>query len=175
MKTKPAPTSSPRQARLGFTLVEVLAYMALLFVIIGLGYAAVYNCMDHSLVLRGNAEDITRALDAGERWRSDVRAADLAIRVETSETNQVLYLRGKQGEVDYSFKSGEVRRRVGSGPWTLILANAKASTMQAEHRQYVTVWRWELELLPRSKAKVVPGRILPLFTFQAVPPTPATL
>jgi hypothetical protein len=45
--------------------------------------------------------------------------------------------------------------------------------MAADQRQYVTAWRWELELQPRAKGSVKPGRVRPLFTFLAVPERPA--
>jgi hypothetical protein len=160
--------------RRGYLLTEVLVYMALVFVILGLGYAAVYHYIDHSLVLRRSAEDIALALQLGERWRADVRAANSEIRLETTATEQRLYLASQQGKVAYRFSGGAISRRVGSGAWSLLLPNAKASSMVAEPRQQVTAWRWELELQPRARASVKAGRVRPLFTFTAVPPTGST-
>jgi hypothetical protein len=158
----------------GALLIEVLVYMALLFAIVGLGYAAMYNCIDHSVVLRNSAEDITRALDAGELWRSDVREAR-RVRMEDAGAQQILHLVGKEGEVTYRSSTNTVSRRVASGPWTLILANVKTSLMQVDQREKVTAWCWELELNPRTKASVKPGRVRPLFTFIAVPQTGGSL
>jgi hypothetical protein len=158
----------------GYMLTETLVYMALLFMILGLGYAAVYNYIDHSLVLRHGAADISRALEVGERWRADVRAADSGVRLENTGAEQCLYLAGRRGEVAYRFSSGAVSRRVGSGPWGLVLADAKASNMVADRRQQVTAWRWDLELQPRARASVKASHFRPLFTFITVPQTVAT-
>jgi hypothetical protein len=136
----------------GYMLTETLVYMALLFMILGLGYAAVYNYIDHSLVLRHGAADISRALEVGERWRADVRAADSGVRLENTGAEQCLYLAGRRGEV----------------------ADAKASNMVADRRQQVTAWRWDLELQPRARASVKASHFRPLFTFITVPQTVAT-
>ena len=45
--------------------------------------------------------------------------------------------------------------------------------MTADPREYVTAWRWELELQPRATGSVKPGRVRPLFTFLAVPERPS--
>jgi len=49
------------------------------------------------------------------------------------------------------------------------LGNVRASTMAADPRHDLVAWRWELELMPQSKASVKASRIRPLFTFLAVP------
>ena len=108
MKTGPNPARKPRP---GYMLTEALVYMGLLFVVLGLGYRAVYSYIDHSMVLRRSAEDISRALNAGERWRSDVRSADAKIRLENTDGGQILYLVGLQGDVAYRFSDGAVSRR----------------------------------------------------------------
>jgi hypothetical protein len=46
--------------------------------------------------------------------------------------------------------------------------------MQPDRREYITAWRWELELQTRATGSVKPGRVRPLFTFIAVPERPAT-
>jgi hypothetical protein len=46
--------------------------------------------------------------------------------------------------------------------------------MTSDPREYVTPWRWELELETRAKGSVKPGRVRPLFTFIAVPERPST-
>lgn len=154
----------------GYMMTELLVYMALLFVILGMGYAAVYNYIDHSVALRRSAEDILRALNAGERWRADVRAAS-TVRVENTAGEQCLYLGEKGGEVAYRFSQGAVSRRVGSGPWIVVLSSAKASSMTADPRRQVTAWRWDLELKPRARASAKASQVRPLFTFTSVPQT----
>jgi hypothetical protein len=152
-----------------FMLTECLVYIGLLFVVLGAGYLAMDRCIDNSLVLRRNADDIASALRAGERWRADVRTASAGTRLENSEDSQTLVLSGARGETAYRFSTNAVLRRVGQGPWVRLLGNVKSSAMQSDPRQRVTAWRWELELQPRAKASVKASRIRPLFTFLAVP------
>jgi hypothetical protein len=152
-------------------MVEMLVYIGVLAVVLGLAYAALYRCMNNSVVLRYNAEDITRALDAGERWRADIRAAGTNLQLEASSDEQILQLPGSRQNVAYRFSGDTLFRRVGSGPWVSILGRVKHSSMEPDVRRNVTAWRWELELEPRSKATIKPGRVRPLFTFLAVPGT----
>jgi type II secretory pathway component PulJ len=156
---------SPRRRR-GYSIIECLVYGFVLVILLGVAYAAFYRCMDNSVALRRNAEDISRALSVGERWRADIRAAVAAIEREATDDGELLHLKGGRGPVDYQFVSNSVSRRVKSGPWVTVLANVKTSAMAAEARGGVTAWRWELELKPRSKK---PVRMAPLFTFIAVP------
>ena len=158
----------------GYLLIEALVYIAVVVTLLGAGYAAMYRCVDSSIALRRNADDITSALHAGERWRADVRAATSQVRVENTDAGQLLYLEGTRGAVVYRFTTNAVFRRVSAGPWVRLLQSVKSSSMAADPREYVTAWRWELELQPRAKASVKPGRVRPLFTFLAVPERPAT-
>jgi type II secretory pathway component PulJ len=153
----------------GFLLIEVLVYIAVVFVLLGVGYSALYHCMDSSIALRRDADDIANALHAGERWRADVRQANKQIRVEQTPAEQIAYLEGLHSEAAYRFSTNAVFRRVSEGPWVRLLSNVKSSTIESDARQRVTAWRWELELQPRQKGSVKPGRIHPLFTFIAVP------
>lgn len=153
----------------GYLLLEALAYIAVVFVVLGVAYAAFYRSLDHSFALRRAAEDITGALHTGERWRADIRAAGRRIWAENTNTDWVLHLEGARGEVAYRFADDALFRRSGSGPWVRLLANVKSSAMEPDQRQHLTAWRWELELKPRAKGTEKPGRIRPLFTFLAVP------
>ena len=155
-----------------FLINEALIYIAVLFVLLGVGYTAVDHCIDNSVALRRSADDLSRALAAGERWRGDIRAADQGVRRD-SEPN-VLSLAGRHGRVAYRFDHGVVYRQTGQGPWVRFLERVKSSEMRADPRSQVTAWRWELELQPQTTASVKPGRFRPLFTFLAVPPAPAT-
>jgi hypothetical protein len=157
-----------------YLLIEALVYIAVIVALLGAGYAAMYRCVDSSIALRRNADDITSALHAGERWRADVRAATSQVRVENTDAGQLLHLEGARGTVVYRFTTNAVFRCVGAAPWVRLLENVKSSTMVADPREYVTAWRWELELQPRGKGSVKPGRVRPLFTFLAVPERPAT-
>lgn len=155
--------------RRGYLLTEVLVYIGLLVVILAFGYQAMERCIDASVVLRRNADDITRALNTGERWRADVRSATRSASLETTAQGAVLHLLGPAHRVDYRFADEALYRRFDSGPWVQILDRVKASAFQNEQRPGVAAWRWELELQPRAKATVKASRIRPLFTFLAAP------
>ena len=158
------------EVRTGYMLVEALVYIGASFLLLGIGFAAMYRCIDNSVGLRRSADDITSALHAGERWRADVRATVRPIKLENLPAEQVLHLPGPQIEILYRYADGAVLRRVGSGAWTQMLTNVSSSTVQPDSRQALVAWRWELELKTRSKA----SRIRPLFTFMAVPARTAT-
>jgi hypothetical protein len=157
-----------------YLLIEVLVYISVIVALLGAGYAAMYRCVDSSFALRRNADDITSALHAGERWRADVRTANSQVRVESTDVGQLLYLEGTHGTVVYRFTTNAVFRSIGAGPWVRLLENVKSSIMVADKREYVTAWRWELEIQPRGKGSVKPARVRPLFTFLAVPERPTT-
>lgn len=158
----------------GYLLIEVLAYIAVVFVLLGAGYVAMYRCLDHSIALRHNSETLAAALHAGERWRADVRAATRGATLEDRSGEPVLLLRTAAGPVEYRYDAGLLYRRANGGPWVKLLDHLKASRMEPDRRSTVTAWRWELELQPRAKGKDVPGRFRPLLTFLAVPkPSPS--
>ena len=153
----------------GYLMIEALVYIGVIVVVLGVAYSATYRCIDRSIALRRNADDITSALHAGERWRADVRSATNRVRSEDTAAGQLLYLDGARSAVVYRFSTNAISRRLGAGPWVRLLPNVKSSTMKSDPREYVTAWRWELELAPRTTGSVKPGRIRPLFTFTAVP------
>jgi hypothetical protein len=161
-------TIASRRRQHGYLLDEALVYISVVFVLLGVGYLAMYRCIDHSIALRRSADDIAAALRAGERWRADVRAATLPAQVQFGAPEQIVHLDGKRGPVDYRYSEGGVYRRLGEAPWVCLLSNVRESRMEAEARSKVTVWRWELELQPRSKGAVKASRVRTLFTFLAV-------
>ncbi len=155
------------QKRGAFTLIETLVYMSMLILVIALGYAAMYKSMDASTGLRRNAADITQALDAGERWREDVRNAAKPLRVEKiSNDETLLHIPQANAEVVYRFASNNVSRRVGNAEWAPALEHVSNSTFAPDPRQQVTAWKWEIEMQPYRKSLT---RLAPLFTFLAVP------
>ena len=169
MKNLQPHLSRPTRGNHAYLLIEALVYIAVIVALLGAGYAAMYRCIDSSIALRRNADDITRALHAGERWRADVRSATSRVRLEDTATDQLLYLEGSSSAVVYRFATNSISRRLGAGPWVRLLPNVKSSTMQPDSREHVAAWRWELELQPRPSGSVKPGRVRPLFTFIAVP------
>ena len=138
----------------------MLTYIACLTIILTVAYPAYHRFVRGSNNLRRNADDIARALNAGERWRNDVRAATGPIRATAEQF--VIPQRG--GEIVYTFSDGVLWRQSADGQRIAALRGVKSSTMQLETRQRVTAWRWELELASGQKQVLM----RPLFTFQAV-------
>lgn len=150
----------------GYMIIECLVYCVVLLILLAVAYSAFYRCTANSVALRRNTDDIASALQAGERWRADVRAATSEIRSESLGDETVLHLPTARGEIVYTFTTNAVLRGFGGNPGTCLLPSVAASVMQPETRDGVTAWRWELALKPRSKK---PVRVQPLFTFLAVP------
>lgn len=150
----------------GFTLVEMLVYISVLLVIVGVGFSALYRCMDTSRALSRNTSDIADALHAGEDWRADVRAAVAPIQMQTNADEWILRIPTKPNEVSYRFANNHVSRRLGNNDWSPMLVNVKSSEFVSEARSNMVVWRWELELQSRSRKFTA---MKPLFTFIAVP------
>ena len=149
-----------------FTLIECLVYIGLFAVLLGLGTVAFYRCFDNMKGLRRNADDITRAVHAGELWRNDIRAAARAIRV--NEADLTIRIPQRDREVFYRFADAQVFRKTGAeAAWLPLLSKVKGSQMTGDPRAHLTAWRWELELQSARKDT----RLRPLFTFIAVPNT----
>ena len=153
-----------------YLIIECLVYICVVFALLGAGYSAMYRCIDNSVTLRRSADDISRSLRAGERWRADLRSAHGPVRLETSGTDQLLQIPTESGEIAYRFSTNAIFRRAGNHPWSQLLSDIKFTSVESEARQDLTVFRWELELQTRAKA----GRVKPLFTFIGVPGQTAT-
>ena len=148
----------------GVTLIECLVYISLVFVILGMATAAFYKCFDNMKALRRNADDITQALNVGELWRADIRAATKPVQFDTNE--RLLRISHRDGDVAYKFTDAQVLRQTGSdAPWVVVLPKVENSQMQSNDLTQVAAWRWELELKTLRK----PASTRPLFTFTAVP------
>jgi len=147
--------------RRGFTLLELLTYMAVLAVVTTVAWLAYYACMAHSLGVLSNVDDITRTIKAGERWRADIRRATAPPKL----VEGTLHIPQADGEVVYQFSGKTVTRQRSQDPAPQpFLAKAKASRMQLDAGKRVASWRWEVELPSRTGAQ-----LRPLFTFRAVP------
>jgi hypothetical protein len=152
-------------------LVECLVYIGVLFAILAVVGVWYEQALDHTRGLRRVADDVTRALDAGEHWRADVRAATAPPRLVREGALQALHLPGRDAERVYFFDGSNVVRRAGvDGGWRPFLPNVKSSRFLADERDGVRSWRWEIELAGGRR----PARVPPLFTFRAVPSTPST-
>ena len=168
------PSDFPDRARAshhsspGYMLTEALVYIGLVFVLLGIGYIAMYRCVDNSVALRRNADDILAAVHAGEQWRADIRLAERGVLWDQTG-EPFLHLQGATNAVHYRFAAGSVYRRYDAGQWSKVLDHVESSTMERDPRRAVTAWRWELELQVKAHGSFKPGRIRPLFTFLAVP------
>jgi Tfp pilus assembly protein PilE len=148
----------------GMLLTECLVYMALLVVLLNLAFAAYNRCAENSKRLNHNVDDMVRALQAGEHWRDDIRAA---LAVDSSEDS--LRLVQSNATVDYVFDGHAVWRRAKAGaPLARFLPAVKLSRMEKDARREVTAWSWKVELLTRG----APEHCRPFFTFEAVPSGP---
>jgi prepilin-type N-terminal cleavage/methylation domain-containing protein len=143
----------------GYTMIEMLVYIAVLAVVVNLASFAYFRYDQQMRDVRRNADDIVRAMRAGERWRDDVRNATAP--PQAIENGLEIPLRA--GEIAYVFADGTVWRRA-AGSQAVALKNVKASTMSTDPRGRVSAWRWELELASPKKTVL----IRPLFTFTAV-------
>jgi hypothetical protein len=153
----------------GIMLVECMSYMVVFLILSAVATGAFYLCWDHSKALISATDDITAALQAGERWRADVRAASGTIHIEKAPSGVVVTIPEGREEIVYRFSSGEVRRQAGSGGFSaLLLPRVVSSEMSPDVRGNVKAWRWELEMAQRRKETHIPL----LFTFEAAQKSP---
>ncbi len=164
----------------GYLMTEALVYIGAVGVLLTVGLIAMFRCVDSSLVLRRNANDIARAVHIGELWRSEIRVATNAVWLR-EPGGDILQLEGPAKRVQYRLAEGALYRRIDSGPWGRALEQVKASDMHraagdqgrgssGEGRGGFKgeIWHWDLELQPRSRGPVAAARMRPLFTFIAV-------
>ena len=162
-----ASPAAPMRRQAGISLAECLIYISVWSVLLGFSFAAYYRVVDNTTRLRRNAADIARVLQAGERWRDDIRRAAGPLKLVGAEgtANQALHIPQASGEVVYYFTGTNLLRRAGEdAPWSEALARVKVSRVNRDAREPVVAWRWEVELNAGKKKPAV----RPLFTFQAV-------
>jgi hypothetical protein len=153
-------------SRLGILLIECMIYIALFSVILTLAFAAFFRGLTGSRNLQKNASDISNTLQAGERWRDDVRSARLPpTRVETTD-GSALEIRQQTNTVIYIFSESSIYRLQNTNaPWVKLLSQVKSSNMEKELRNETVAWHWNIELNSNQKT----ARVRPLFTFCVVP------
>jgi hypothetical protein len=144
-----------------FSLMECVVYIALFIFVAGMAFGAFYTMWDQTRAVTANTADIARTMQAGERWRADIRNAVALPQLDDSNT---LRLNTKSGIVRYQVRKSELWRE-SAGREFLVTDRVHASSMQRDQRGNVVAWRWELELKPNRKKSAV----RPLFTFTAVP------
>jgi hypothetical protein len=153
----------------GVTLVECICYIAVFLILSAGATEAFYLSWDHSKALISATDDITAALQAGERWRADVRAASGTIHIEKTPSGEVVTVPESGKEIVYRFSAGEVHRQAGSDGFSaMLLPWVVSSEMTLDRRGDVRAWRWELEVAQRRKETHIPL----LFTFEAAQKTP---
>lgn len=137
----------------GFTLLEMLTYIAVLAAILGVGGAALSRLWTASGHLRRETDDLRALLAAGERWREDVRGSAGAITSEVAGATQVVRLQPPQGaEIQWAFAEGAMLRRVGgTNDWTPLVRHVRASVIRPESRGDVRAWCWDVELEPIAR------------------------
>jgi len=151
--------------RSGISLIECLVYIAVLGVMISVGGFTIAKAWDAHRALSRNANDIQRAVNAGERWRAEIRSAIQPVEIRSDRVR--LRIPTTNGVIEYQFADGALQRRTGDqADWLPVLTRVRHSQMQPTTNTGLVAWRWELEMEPASKR----ARHRPLFTFTAVPP-----
>lgn len=146
-----------QRAGAGIALIECLVYFGLFALVAGLAFGVYVRCLDGSRRLQRSAADVVLALNAGERWREDVRRAS-----GFQLSGNSLVLTQASGCVEYSYSDSVLWRRDGTNS-TRFLARVKNSIMQPEAYQRVSALRWELQL-ETTRTNLA---MKPLFTFKA--------
>ena len=161
------PYHSRAHRRAGITLIECLAYISVFLILFGIATSAFYFCWDHTRAVVGATSDVEAALQAGERWRTDIRHATGPIAVQTASDGETVRIPEAGKDVVYIFQEGEIRRQAGNSEASqLLLPKVKSSGVKPDTRGEVTAWRWELQIASRRKETSMPL----LFTFEAVQP-----
>ncbi|MEW6158200.1 MAG: hypothetical protein AB1813_12250 [Verrucomicrobiota bacterium] len=148
----------------GYLLVEMMIYIILFAVVMGMAMAAFSKCLDISRDLDRNASDIIQATRAGERWRADIRSAAQPPKEVELDGRNFFEIETTEGLIVYHFGAGIVWRKEGEQSWRPLLSRVKSSRMIADRRQFVQGWSWEIEM--QSRKRIV--RVPPLFSFLAV-------
>lgn len=157
-----------RNSPAAFSLIECLVYISVFAIVMSLAMQVFLQTRESADRLRRTADELTRALHAGELWRDDVRAATAPPRTVTENGQTWLAIpRGTNTVVYTHFKDTVWRQADTNAPWTRALAGVRTSRMEPDARAHVTAWRWELELAVKDERK----KTRPRFTFLTVPAT----
>lgn len=152
--------------RSGLSLIECLVYIAVLGVLLSVGGLTAAKAWDAHRALSRNANDIHRAMNAGERWRQEVRHAIRPIEFNSTHSHALCRITTASGLVEYQVADGTLQRREGEhGAWLNVLPRVRTSEMSVTNLHGVSACRWELAMEPAHKR----ARLQPLFTFTAVP------
>lgn len=171
----------PVDDRRGVTLIEVLVYIVLFSAFMLVAFNTYYSSKNQARNMQWNAIKIIQVMNAGERWRQDIRDATSppqliqALLPNPDDTPDIIELASlkiiKPSETNwYVFRGDQVFRMSSLLPtqWESVMDKVNSSTMAEEQRGEVAAWRWEVEL--KTKTTNAPTR--PLFTFLSVPKKP---
>ena len=145
----------------------MLVYLSVFAIIATFATQVFFQGRDTSHALLRSADDISRAIHAGEKWRAEIRTATAPPRFIEENGHQCLAIAHGTNTIVYAHADNTIWRRERAGaPWILALAGVKNSRMESDARTQVTAWRWEVELQLKDEQK----KTKPLFTFLAVAP-----
>ncbi len=102
--------------------------------------------------LDGEKSKVSRALNNGERWRAEVRAAVRGVHLERDDAGEILHLDAAQHQLAYRSASGALYRRIDTGPRVLTLEGVKSCSFQSDQRGDTTAWCWIWSCRRKSKA-----------------------
>ncbi len=150
----------------GLMLVECLVYIAVFTVIMFLAFQSYYHLTAASNRMRATADDITKVMEIGERWRADVRLAVAPVSVAKNGNDEVIRIPQADRVVEYHSTTNAILRRAGDGAQLIpVTDRVSRSSFEKDARKRATAWRWELELQPKYKDT----RRKTAMTFIAVP------
>ena len=160
------PTLDRRRRTAGLMLIQVLVYLAATALILSLASVAIFDALGR---VRRDLELAQRAgllLDAGERWRDDVRASSGNVVVETTEQGSVCRMGAGTNTVLWTLSRGELSRAAGEGAPSKVWARGVAEAVfLCEERGEVRPWRMDATLAKVRKTERHPVA----FTFRSVP------
>jgi len=144
----------------GFTFIEVMVYTIVVAVVFSMGLHSYVKSQQFSGALTLAARQTMMIIQAGERWRNDIR---LAVEDPVVEDG-VFCIVQPSNVVKYRFYGGCVERFLeGELDWCVILYNVAASEMSRQDRNHTTCWIWELEV-EKNREQKHPA----FYTFMAV-------
>ena len=162
--------ASPRSRRFraGTTLIECMIYIVVVTILLGMGISLLSKMVGFHRDLERNAADITRCLNAGERWRADLRRATGPIRIFRDGPDDMMEIPIGDDYILYRYDQDDLwRHTTDTRVAILALKGLARCEFIHESRPHTEAWRWEIEL--HTVKRVV--NVQPRFTFLAVPPT----
>jgi type II secretory pathway component PulJ len=150
----------------GTTLIECLVYISLLGVLLGVSGAALDRLWRGTTTIHRTAEDLSRALQAGEHWRADMRLATGAVTVAAGSEEGIVKIPQAGGTIAWVSVSNAVWRWPENDSPVRMLSHVSASHFNPVSRGAVASWRWDVEIEPSTRR----ASFRPLFSFQVVTP-----